>query len=108
MWRAWAPHSTDVVSRGCLVGWIVGGVCEVWRDRLRGLLGGRFVDAPGQQIIDPVDWMAFCDAGQDVREVGFRVQAIDARGLHDGVDAGGPHPAVVGAGEQVVLPAQSN
>jgi hypothetical protein len=51
-------------------------------------------DAPWQQRIDPVDRIALCDAGQNVREIGFRVQAIAARGLRDGVDAGCPHPPV--------------
>ena len=48
------------------------------------------------------------DAGDDVAQVSLRIEVIEDRGLGDGVDQGGATTAPVGAGEQVILPAEGD
>jgi hypothetical protein len=60
---------------------------------------------PGQELVDTVDRVVG-DAGENVPEVGLRVEAVQGRGLDQGVEDRGSMTAGIGAGEQVVLAAQ--
>jgi hypothetical protein len=60
---------------------------------------------PGQQIVDPVDRVVG-NAGEDVAQVGLRIEAVQGRGLDQGVEDRGPAAPGIRAGEEVVLAAQ--
>src|SRR5208283_3488 len=62
-------------------------------------------DVPGQQVRDAVHGV-IGDARQDLAQVRFRIESVEFRRADQTVDGGGALAARVGAGEQVVLPAQ--
>jgi hypothetical protein len=64
-------------------------------------------EVPGQELLDAVDRMVG-DAGQHVSEIRFGVEAVDFGRANQAVDRGGALAASIGAGEQVVLAAQSD
>jgi hypothetical protein len=49
-----------------------------------------------------------CDPRQDVSEVKLRIQAVELGASDERVDGRGSHPARIGAGEQVIAPAESD
>jgi hypothetical protein len=53
---------------------------------------------PGQQLVDAVGGV-IGDAGEDVREVGLRIEAVHLGGLDDRVHGGGAPATGIGAGE---------
>jgi len=55
------------------------------------------------QLINPIDRMTLCDPFENVAEIGFRVEAVELRRLHDRVDRCGALTAGVGTSEEVVL-----
>jgi hypothetical protein len=66
-------------------------------------VGGGHV--PGQEVCDTVDGV-FCDAGQDVSQVAFRVDAVEFGGAEQRVDGGGAFSAPIRSGEQIVFPSE--
>ena len=58
---------------------------------------------PGQQLVDPAVGMAVDDLGDDVGEIGLRIDAAEFAGLDQRGDDGPVLAAAVGAGEQRVL-----
>ena len=48
------------------------------------------------------------DAGQHIAEIGFGIETVQFGGADQAVDRGGALAAGIGAGEQVVLAAQSD
>jgi hypothetical protein len=62
-------------------------------------------DVPGEQVADAVDGVVG-DAGEHVAEVGFGIEAVELGGLDQGIEGGGAFAAGVGAGEEIVLPAE--
>ena len=46
------------------------------------------------------------DAGQDVGEIGLRIDAVQLGRLDDGVENSGPLAAGIGAGEEIILPSE--
>ncbi len=48
--------------------------------------------------------MALGDLGQDIPEVGFRVQTVELCRRHQGVDGRSPLAACIRTGEEVILP----
>jgi hypothetical protein len=47
------------------------------------------------------------DAGQEVAQIGLGVEAVERRGLDQGVEDGRALAAAVRAGEQIILPLMS-
>jgi hypothetical protein len=62
-------------------------------------------DVPGEQVGDAIDGV-IGDAGEHVAEPGFRVEAVELGGFDQGVEGRSAITAGVGAGEEVVLPAE--
>ena len=62
---------------------------------------------PRHKVVDPVDWMVG-DLGEDAAQIGLWIEAVEDRGLDQGVEDRGPATAGVGASEQIVLAAESN
>src|SRR5512147_1129659 len=62
-------------------------------------------DVPGEQVGDAVDGVGGY-AGEHVAEPGFRVEAIELGGFEQGVEGRSAFAAAVGAGEEIVLPAE--
>src|SRR5512132_3555778 len=62
-------------------------------------------DVPGEQVGDAVDGVGG-DAGEHVAEPGFWVEAVELGGFDQGVEGRGAFAAGVGAGKEVVLPAE--
>ena len=58
---------------------------------------------PRQQIVDRV----VGDAGEQVAQVGLRIEAVEGRGLDKRVEDRSPTTTGVGAGEEVIFPARS-
>ena len=58
---------------------------------------------PGQQLVDVAVGMAVDDPGEDVGEVGERIDAVQLAGLDQRGDGGPMLGAAVGAGEQRIL-----
>ena len=71
------------------------------------MLGGVGREVPGQEFLDAVDRMVG-DAGQHVAEIRFGIETVEFGGADQAVDRGGAFAAGIGAGEQVVLAAQSD
>ena len=61
---------------------------------------------PGQQFVDPLDRM-IGDAGDDIAEIGFRIEAVELGRFDEGVHRRGAFAAAVGTGEQPVFASQS-
>lgn len=64
-------------------------------------------DVPRQEFADLVDGM-IGDAFEDVAKVSFRIELIELCGAEQAVDIGGAFAAIVGAGEQPVLPSKGH
>src|SRR5204863_4535893 len=62
----------------------------------------RSPDIPGQQLVDPVDWM-LADARENLTQVGLGLKAVEACRANERVEDRGPIAASVGAQEQPVL-----
>jgi hypothetical protein len=77
------------------------------RERRSGGHGDRRRGGPGprEQVVDPLDRVVG-DAGEDIAQVGLGVEPVEHRGLDQGVEDRGAPTATVGAGEQIILPAQ--
>jgi hypothetical protein len=61
---------------------------------------------PGKQFVNARDRMAVGDAGEDVAQPGFRVEAVELGGADERVHRRGAVAAGVGAGEGPVPAAQ--
>ena len=48
------------------------------------------------------------DAGEDIAEVGFGIEAVELGGFDERVDRGGALAAGIGAGEQLILAAEGH
>jgi len=57
------------------------------------------LEVPRQQLIDAADGIAACEPVEDGGDVGLRVEAVQLRGLGDGVDDRSSLPACVTADE---------
>nr|SPD48935.1 protein of unknown function [Cupriavidus taiwanensis]SPD49088.1 protein of unknown function [Cupriavidus taiwanensis] len=55
-------------------------------------------DVPRQEFVDPVDGMVG-DVGQDVTQIGLRIDAVEFAGPNERVHGGRTLAATVGAGE---------
>ena len=62
---------------------------------------------PGQELVDPVD-RVIGDAGEDVTQVGFGVDAVQFAGFDQAVDDGCAVATGIGAGEEPVFPAEGD
>jgi hypothetical protein len=62
---------------------------------------------PGQELADPVD-RVIGDAGEDVTQVGFGVDAVQFAGFDQAVDDGCAVATGIGAGEEPVFPAEGD
>jgi len=60
-------------------------------------------DVPGQQLFDAINGVVG-DAGEDVAQVSFRVEADQLGRADQAVESGGTLTAGVGAGEEIILP----
>ena len=60
---------------------------------------------PGQEYCHALDGMVG-DAGMDVVQIAFRVEAAELGGLDEGVNGSGALDAFVGVGEDMVLAAK--
>src|ERR1700720_732863 len=58
---------------------------------------------PGQKFADAIDRM-IGDAGQNIAQIGLRVEAIHFGGLDEGVHRGGSHAAGIGASKEIIFP----
>src|SRR5512134_3341918 len=65
----------------------------------------RLAGVSGEQVGDAVDGMGGY-AGENVAEPGFRVAAVEPGGFEQGVEGRSAFAAAVGAGEEIVLPAE--
>src|SRR5271155_2033793 len=74
---------------------------------MKGLLDRNSREIPWQEILDAVDRM-IGDAGQHISEIRFGIETVELGGADQAVDRGGTLTAGIGAGEQVVFPAQSD
>jgi hypothetical protein len=63
---------------------------------------------PGQQFVDGAIWIGVYDLGEDVGEVGVRVNAVELARLDQRGDDSPVFAAAVGAGEERVLAAERN
>ena len=62
---------------------------------------------PRQEFDDTIVWMVG-DAGEDVAEVGFRVDAVELGGFDERVHGGSSFAAAIGAGEEIIFPADGD
>ena len=60
------------------------------------------IEVPGEEFFNAVDRMVR-NTGQDVRQIGFRIDPVQFRRADQAVDCSGPLPADVGSSKQVVL-----
>lgn len=67
----------------------------------------RNVQVPRQEFVDPVDEV-IGDAGKDLPQVGFRIEAVELCGLDQRQDRGSAFAAFVRSREQPVLAAERN
>lgn len=58
-------------------------------------------DVPRQQVVNSVDRM-IGDAGEDIAKIGFRIEAVELRGLDERQNGGGALAVLVRSGEQPV------
>jgi hypothetical protein len=58
---------------------------------------------PGHEVVDLAGGMAIDEAGQDVGDVGLRIDGVEFAGLDQRSDHAPVHPALVGAGEEGIL-----
>ena len=63
---------------------------------------------PRHQIVEPVDWMTFGNLRQSVAQVCLWVDAVELRGVDEGVDGCGPVTAGVRTCEEIILPAHGD
>jgi hypothetical protein len=57
---------------------------------------------PWQKLVDPVD-AVIGDVGQHLAEICLWIEAVEGRGVSDGVDGGGATATVLGADEEPVF-----
>jgi hypothetical protein len=57
---------------------------------------------PGQEIVDAIDRVVG-DSGENVAQIGLWVEAVEGRGLDQGVENGRATATAVRAGEEIVL-----
>jgi hypothetical protein len=62
--------------------------------------------SPGQEIVDPAVGMAVDDFGDDIREIGMRVDVTKFAGLDERGDDGPMFSTAIGPGEQCIFPVQ--
>jgi len=84
---------------------------HLWKHRLgsfgTGVGFGSKGQIPGQQLADAAD-VVVGDLGEHRPQVEFRVEAVELGRADEAVERGGTISACVGAGEQVILAAESH
>ena len=65
------------------------------------------IEVPGEEFFNAVDRMVR-NTGEDVRQIGFRIDPVQFRRADQAVDCSGPLPADVGSSKQVVLTTQGH
>ena len=61
---------------------------------------------PGQQLVDPIDWVALGEAGEHAAEIRQGIDGVELAGLDQRGQGRPMFGSAVGAGEQGILPGQ--